>query len=167
MTSPSQHRRAFSAALLPLLIVALSLLSVSGQWPFATPTTPQAQRNALSAVRSQVGWVQNATRSASTYGAQGYGSLAQQFDGLRQAWAGLKSPLNPNQLAYGANALAELDAGLDIIQEAFADYQADIAGGQNYAPALSNLCRVLREGSGLWLQQLNKVSGQLRIGWGG
>ena len=32
--------------------------------PIATPTTPNAQRNALSLVQTQVGWLQNATRTA-------------------------------------------------------------------------------------------------------
>ncbi len=159
--------RSVSSRLLILLAGSLSLAPVSGQWPFApTTTTPQAQRNALGAVRSQVGWVQNATRSASGYGAQGYGSVRQNFDALRQAFSAFTGTLNPNQLASGANDLAELAAGLDIIQEAFASYEEDLATGHPYGPALHNLCRVIRESSGLWLQELNKTCSRLHVGWG-
>jgi hypothetical protein len=63
--------------------------------------------------------------------------------------------------------LAELDAGLDIIQEAFANYQQDLAAGQAFGPTMHNLCRVVREGSALWLQELNKTGARLHVGWGG
>jgi hypothetical protein len=66
---------------------------------------------------------------------------------------------------YGANDLAELNAGLDIIQEAFTNYEEDIAGGRPAGPALEKMCRVLRRSSALWLQELNKTSSRLRIGW--
>jgi hypothetical protein len=74
--------------------------------------------------------------------------------------------LTPQQLAYGANDLEELNAGLDIIQEAFDNYQEDVAGGRAADAALAKLCRVLRQGSTLWLQEMNKTSSRLKIGWG-
>jgi hypothetical protein len=146
------------ATLLPLLGFA--------QWQMLPPTTPDTQRNALNAVRSQVNWLQNATRTASSYGANGVGSVWQHFQALRGSYAAFKQTLNPNQLAAGANSLAELDAGLDIIQEAFANYQDDVAAGQLAGSALRNMCQVLREGSSLWLQELNKTCSRLRVGWG-
>ncbi len=147
------------------LIALLPLLGLA-QWPFVPPTTPDAQRNALGAVRSQVNWLQNATRTASNYGGQGYDNVWQQFQMLRGAFGAFKQTLNPGQLAEGANSLAELEAGLDIIQEAFANYQADVAAGQMASSALRNMCQVLREGSSLWLQELNKTCSRLRVGWG-
>jgi len=152
------------------LLVALSVLSpllLFAQWPFAPQTTPDAQRSALNSVRTQVNWLKNATRTASNFaGAQGYGNVRQQFDGLRGAYNGLKQTLNPHQLSYGANDLAELDAGLDIIQEAFVNFEQDVAAGRPVDPALRDMCQVLRQGSAVWLQELNKKVSRLRIGWG-
>lgn len=140
---------------------------VSAQWPMQAPvTTPDAQRTALNAVRSQVNWLQNATRTAPSYGEQGSASVWRTFEGLRLAYGEFKRTLSPQQLAYGANALAELDAGLDILQEAFSNYEEDRAGGQAVGPALRNMCQLLRQGSALWLQELNKTCSKIRVGWG-
>ena len=158
--------RLFGGILLLVILTTLLLQPVFGQWPFGVPVTPQSQRNALGAVRSQVGWVQNATQVAPNYGAQGYGNVWQSFEGLREAYRVFKSSLNPQQLSYGANQLAELDAGLDIIAEAFTNYQEDVSAGRPAGPALRNMCRVMRQSCGLWLQELNKTCSQLRVGWG-
>lgn len=146
--------------------ITLSALCVFAQWPFAAPTTPAAQRNALEAVRAQVEWLQNATRTAPNQGTQGCGNLWQQFDMLRGAYGAFKQTLTPRQLTEGANSLAEIDAGLDIIQEAFANYQTDLAAGRPASSALRELCQVLREGSHLWWQELKKTGSRLRVGWG-
>jgi hypothetical protein len=129
------------------------------------PTTPSAQRNALNAVRSQVGWLQNATRSAPGYVGTGADMLWQQFQQLRGAYNGFTMTLNPQQVAYGANELAELSAGLDILQEAFANYQDDLANGRSDRLALNDLCQVLQQGSQVWLQQLNRNCSKIRVGW--
>ena len=61
--------------------------------------------------------------------------------------------------------LAELDAGLDIIQEAFTDYQTGVANGQSAYSALANMCRVLNEAIGVWAQEFKQDCRQLRVGW--
>jgi len=147
-------------------LVALWPISFQAQWPYGPATTPDAQRNALHAVRTQVNWLQNSTRTAANYRAQGYGNVWQTFQELRQVYGTFKRTLNPQQLAYGANELAELDAGLDIIQEAFANYHEDVASGQPPGMALNHMCQVLRQGSKLWLKELNETCARLRIGWG-
>jgi hypothetical protein len=160
-----RRRALFGWLWLLAIFAALWPISDRAQWPFGPPTTPDAQRNALRSVRSQVNWLQNSTRSAPDFGAAGYGNVWQMFQGLRSTYSALKQTLTPQQLAYGANQLAELDAGLDIIQEAFTNYQEDIAAGQPGSMALNNMCRVLRQGSGVWLQELNKNCQRLRVGW--
>ena len=146
----------------------LFLLSVQvlAQWPFGVPTTQTAQRTAMNGVRSQVNWVQNASRTAPNYGESGYGSMQQTFEGLRQAFNGFKQTLTPQQQTQGANSLAELDAGLDIIQEAFVNYQEDRANGRPVGLALRNMCGDLRQGSAVWLQEFNKICSRIRVGWG-
>jgi len=72
--------------------------------------------------------------------------------------------LNPQQLANGADELAELSAGLDILQESFTNYHNDVAGGRSEGAAFAELTRVLRQIAGLWLQEVNRVSARLQVG---
>ncbi len=142
-----------------------SAVYVQAQWPPAAPTTPMAQRNALNLVLNQVTWFQNATRTASSYTGGGYGLLVQQFQAVRTQYNGFKSTLTPQQLASSANQLAELDAGLDIIQEAFTDYQTAVANGQSSNTAAANLRQVLNEAIRVWTQELKQDCRQMRVGW--
>ncbi len=164
----THSKRWFRSAALALVTVLLGCAAVPAlaQAPFVVPNAPTAQRNALNAVRAQINWLQNATRTASNYGQQGYGNVWGTFQGLRQAYQGFKSTLTPQQLAAGANALAELEAGLDILQEAFANCQEDVAAGHAMGAALNNMCRVLRQGTDLWWRELSKTSSRLRVGFG-
>jgi len=84
---------------------------------------------------------------------------------LHNTYQDFKNTLTPQQLAYGANELAELDAGLDILAESFSNYQEDMAAGQSSARAFRNMCQVLGRATGFWLQELNTVSARLRVGW--
>jgi hypothetical protein len=149
------------------VVLLLGAGVVEAQWPPGPPiTSPNQQRNALNAVRSQIGVFQNATRNAPYYAQNGYGNLFEQFQGLRQAYNGLKQTLNPGQQNAGANAFAELDAGLDILEQAFANYQNDLSAGRDARVALRDTCQVLREASTVWAQQLKKTCYELRVGVG-
>jgi hypothetical protein len=148
-----------------LAALCANLVSAQAPWPFAAPTTPMAQRNAMNLVVNQVSWFQNATRTASSYAGGGYGLLVQQFQAVRDQYSGFKSTLNPQQLNSGANQVAELDSGLDIIQEAFADYQNAVANGQSDSSAFSNMSQVLNEAMGVWVQEFKQDCRQLRVGW--
>ena len=152
------------------LLVSLAVLSANPGnaqygWPFAPPTTPMAQRNAMNLVLNQVNWFRNATRTASYQYNTGYGLLMQQMQSVRDQYAGFKSTLTPQQWTSGANQLAELDAGLDIIQEAFTDYQTSVANGKSLYTALANMCRVLNEAIGVWGQEFKQDCRQLQVGW--
>ncbi len=164
----STKKLALPAALVLLVSLALlvgNMVSAQAPWPFAPPTNPMAQRNAMNLVVNQVNWFQTATRTASAYSGGGYGVLVQQFQAVRDQYAAFKSTLNPQQLTSGANQVAELDAGLDIIQEAFTDYQTAVANGQSAASAFSNMCQVLREAMGVWVQEFKQDCRQLQVGW--
>jgi hypothetical protein len=151
--------------LVSLAVLYANLVSAQAPWPFAAPTTPMAQRNAMNLVINQVSWFQNATRTASSYAGGGYGLLVQQFQAVRDQYSGFKSTLNPQQLNSGANQVAELDSGLDIIQEAFADYQNAVANGQSDSSAFANMSQVLNEAMGVWVQEFKQDCRQLRVGW--
>jgi hypothetical protein len=142
----------------------LAPVFVYAQWPFGTPTTPDAQRNALGAVRSQVNWLQNATRTASGYGGGGYGNVLQQFESLRGAYVALTHTLNELQLARGGNDFAELEAGLSIVQEAFTNYQEAVGAGQPETTAMREMCQIVREASQVWLRELNSRCSKHRVG---
>jgi len=143
----------------------LSCFIASAQTPFPVAIPPDAQRNSSTQVRSEIKWLQDATRTAPSYGEQGYGHVWERFQTVRGTYQAFKQTLSPNQLAQGANSLAELDAGLDIIQGAFDNYQTDAAAGRPVNAALRDLCQVLREGSELWLQEFNKTCSRLRTSW--
>jgi hypothetical protein len=152
--------------LVSLTLLWANLVYAQAPWPFAAPTTPMAQRNAMNLVVNQVSWFQNATRTASSYtGGGGYGLLVQQFQTVRDQYSGFKSTLNPQQLNSGANQVAELDSGLAIIQEAFADYQNAVANGQSDSSAFNNMKQVLNEAMGVWVQEFKQDCRQLRVGW--
>ncbi len=129
------------------------------------PATPQAQRNAASNVRSQVGWLQNATQTASNFANGGYGNVYQQFQMLCNLYTAFTNTLNPQQASSGASQLAELAGGLNILAEAFTNYQDDVAGGRDPGAALNDMCQVLNQAAGVWLQEFNQDCSQLNVGW--
>jgi hypothetical protein len=132
-------------------------------WRTFPLTPPITQRNALNSVRSQVGWFRNATQNAPRFATGGYGMALHEFQLVRNAYWAFKTTLTPGQLAAAANELAELDAGLEIIEEAFGHYQLDVAAGRPADAALKSMCLALDQAAGVWLQELDRVTTILRI----
>lgn len=83
---------------------------------------------------------------------------------LRLDYTAFTRTLYAQQTAYGADELAELAAGLDILQEAFSNYQQDIAGGRPARQALREMCRVLAAAADVWLGEFNRDCARLRVG---
>jgi hypothetical protein len=157
---------ALAVALLPVSLQPMLAQYQYGGFPgMPVPTTPDAQRNAMSSVQSQVGWLQNATRTASGYDTGAVGLVWRQFQTLRGAYDAFTRTLNLQQVADGANELAELSSGLNIIQEAFSNYQDDVASGRSAAFAFRDMCQVLNQAAGTWLQEFNQDCRSLRVGW--
>jgi hypothetical protein len=150
--------------LVGLAVLWASVVSTQAQLPFAPPTSPMAQRNALNLLLNQVNWFQNAARSSSSYPGSAYGLLVQQFQAVRDEYNGFKSTLTPQQLASSTNQLAELEAGLDIIQKAFTNYQTAVANGQSSNTASANLRQVLNKAIQVWTHKLKQDRRQLRVG---
>jgi hypothetical protein len=124
-----------------------------------------AQRAAVTEVRSQANWLLNATRTAPGYATGGAGLVWNQFQSMRQAYSNLGFTLFPRQREDGANQWAELSAGLDILQEAFANYENDLAGGRPEKAALRDLCSVLGDSTRVWLAQFNQDCARLTVGY--
>ena len=150
--------------LVSFAVLWASVVDTQAQLPFAPPTNPMAQHNALNLLLNQVSWFRNAARIASSNPGGGYGLLVQQFQAVRDQYNGFKGTLTPQQLASSANQLAELDAGLDIIQEAFTDYQTAVANGQSSNTASANLRQVLNKAIQVWTHKLKQDRRQLRVG---
>jgi hypothetical protein len=130
---------------------------------FTPPPTPAAQRNALNFVRSQVDWFRNATQNAPRFGTGRYGLVWNRFMMVRDAYRAFQRTLTPVQLRGAANELAELEAGLDIIQEGFIDYQQDVGSGRLADAAFRSMSQALDQAAGVWLQELDRVARQLGI----
>ena len=150
--------------LVSLAVLWASVVYTQAQLPFAPPTSPMAQRNALNLLLYEVNWFQNAARSASSYPDGGYGLLVHQFQSVRDHYDAFKSTLTPQQLASSTNQLAELDAGLDILQKAFTNYQTAVANGQSSITASANLRQVLNKAIQVWTHKLKQDRRQLRVG---
>lgn len=149
---------------LVVLGLSLALLPVAGQLE-PVQTSPGGQRTAMGAVRSQVTALRNATRSAPNFVNGGYDTVWQHFQSLRNAFTGFTMTLSPRQAAMGANDIAELNAGLDVIQEAFGNYENDVASGRSPNVALGDMCQVLYQASAVWLREFNQDCSRLGVGW--
>ena len=156
------YRLTAAAALFASLV---GLLAVQAQWPSVRADNSTAQRNAMNLVLNQLKWFHSTTRTAGSYVGGGYGNLVQQFQAVEAKWAGFKATLTAQQLEAGGNEVAELDAGLEIIADAFADYGTAVASGQSEVTAFSNLRQVLNQSMAVWGQQFNHTCRQLRVGW--
>jgi len=148
-----------------LVALFAGLVGIQAQWPSVPPTNRMAQRNAMNLVLNQITWFQTTTRTGGSYVGGGYGNLLQQFQAVGDQWAGFKATLTPQQLNIGGNQVAELDAGLDIIAEAFTDYQTAVANGQSDITAFNHLRQVLNQAMAVWGQRFNQTCRQLRVGW--
>jgi hypothetical protein len=84
---------------------------------------------------------------------------------LQAAYNAFKPTLSPQQLSAGANEWAELDAGLGILEEAFTNYQQEVADGQSSATAFNEMRQVLYQASAVWLQEFNTTCSRMRVGW--
>ncbi len=127
-------------------------------------TTPDAQRQAMNSVRSRVSWLKNATHTAGNYATGADGLVYRSFVALRAEYVAFSRTLTPQQAAAGANELAELTAGLDILEEAFTNYRDDLGAGRPATAALRDLCQVIARGVDVWLAEFNSDCTRLRVG---
>jgi len=138
---------------------------VSGQ--MLVPMAPPPNMNPgqmYDQLQIQVNWFQNATRTASMFNTGADTVLWTHFEGLRIAFGEFARSLNPAQAQQGANDLAELEAGLGIISEAFSNFQDDLNAGRNPTIAFRTLSQVLRDSVRLWGQQLRLVARRMQVG---
>jgi len=147
-----------------ILTNLLAPCDVRGQPPrFTPPPTPESQRNALNFLRGQVDWFRTAAQNAPRFGTGRYGMVWGRFLNVREAYRAFQRTLPPLQLRTVANVLAALDAGLDILQEGFIDYQQDVGSGRIANAAFRSMSQALQQAVVVWMQELDRVAGLLQI----
>lgn len=160
-----RNAKATIFTLLSVGVLLLSFQTHSQVLPVAPPVlaSPVAPAQAAKNVRTRVEWLKNATVTAPSYSTGGAGLVARAFETLRLEYSGFARSLGPQQRANGANELAELAAGLDIIQEAFSNFEQDRAAGRSEGVALRELCDVIAKAADVWLREFNQDCVRLRV----
>jgi hypothetical protein len=124
---------------------------------------PYGPRITLVPLQRQLDQFQRTCRMAPGYYTQGgYDMVWQQFQALRSTYAAFQEALSPNQAYEGGNDLADLDAGLDIIQKAFTRYQNNRAATYPASASFDSLCKVLSRSVTVWSLELQEVFNRLR-----
>jgi hypothetical protein len=90
-----------------------------------------------------------------------YPNLQLQFQNLRATFNLLAGIVPQLQSARAANAAAELDAGLNIIAEAFTPVEQEWAAGNLDRRTIVQMCEILNEAILEWQKELKKNSRRL------
>lgn len=177
-------RRGSTFSLLGFAAVGLAMApsraiaQVVAGWPAGSPasivqgpTLTATLRNAVQATSDQV---RVATRNAAEVGRRARGAsyqmqnLSNDFQTLQFHFQNLRATSNVAgelalqlQSARAANAAAELDAGLNIISEAFAPVQQELEAGTANRNTVINLCQVLNLALNEWQKELKRNSARL------
>jgi hypothetical protein len=166
-------------AALWLLVAAWSASAQAvGAWPIYTPPPPFVQGPTLGATLFNAAQVTSdqarVTAQAALemgrrargdlqmlYFSNDYQNLQLQFQNLRATFNQLAGLVPQLQSARAANAVAELDAGLNIIAEAFTPVQQEIQAGMLNRDTVVRMCQLLKETLDLWQRELKKDSARL------
>jgi hypothetical protein len=90
-----------------------------------------------------------------------YQNLDYQFQNLRHTFNAVGDLALQLQTPRAANAAAELQAGLDIISEAFLPVQQEIQAGTSNCDTALRMCQVLDEALMVWQKELKRCSSRL------
>ena len=165
-------------AITVLMASSLVMAQVIPGYPLGAPpifvegtSTPATLRNAVQTTSDQAKWT---IQAAADMGRRAYTASYQlpdilaDFQNLQGQFQNLRGNFNlAAQIASGlqssraANAAAELDAGLNIISEAFAPVQQEIQAGNVNRDTVASMCRVLQEALRVWQAELKRKSSRL------
>jgi hypothetical protein len=169
-------------SLLPVLVVSVLWLAagaprVTGQGAGAPPlfvqgpTVSATVRNGIEAASDQA---RLTAKTASDMGARArstgyqlqnleadYHNLQLQFQNLRAVMQALTGVASQGQSARAANAAAELEAGLNIIAEAFGPVQQEIQARTVNRDTVVRMCQVLSEALKEWNKELQSDNSRL------
>jgi hypothetical protein len=138
------------------------------------PTPGATLRNATTATLTQAGIVRNSAnawrnRASGTYGAdqfrQDYVNVQFQFATLRQQFNGAGTLALQLGNDRANNAVAELDAGLNVIAELFTFLEGQFNAGTLDRQTIVRTCRALEDSLRVWERELKKNSSRLGLVW--
>jgi hypothetical protein len=90
-----------------------------------------------------------------------YQLLEMQFQNLRTTFSAVAGLAAQLQSARALNAAAELEAGLNILSEAFAPVQQELQAGTLNRDTVQRMCQVLNEALLEWQKELKRCSSRL------
>lgn len=156
-----------AAVVLLVAIASIAILpfSTRAQIIMGTPPDTDAQRNDMQNVQIQTRSLRNACNTASNDASDPYQYVLYNFNSMRAQYNLFRNTMNAAQVSRAANEWAELDAGLDVLAEAFSDYQEQTPPGTFNVSAFRNMCAVLGQAAGVWLTEFNDAVGRSQIGW--
>ena len=139
------------------------------------PTPGATLRNAGAATLTQAGIVRNAASAwgrranSGIYRAehfeQDYTYVLSQYQGLRNQFSWLASLTAQNGPARAQNAVAELDAGLNVIAELFSFLQGQYAAGTLDRNTIVRTTRSFEDAMKEWERELRKNNSRLGFVW--
>jgi hypothetical protein len=139
------------------------------------PTLGASLRNAAAATHAQAGLVRKGANdwgrraSTSAYSAaqfqQDYATAQFQFQMLREQFNGLGSLALQLGRPRANNAVAELDAGLNIIAELFTFLADQFNAGTLDHKTIVRTCRALEDAMREWERELKKNSSRIGLVW--
>ncbi|HMP84803.1 MAG TPA: hypothetical protein PKA41_19085 [Verrucomicrobiota bacterium] len=155
------------------LLTALVLAVVGVVLPMASraqiimgsPPDTDAQRNDMQNVKIQTRSLVNACNQGFNDASDPYQYVLYNFNSLRAQYNLFRNTMTSQQVSRAANEWSELDSGLDILAEAFSDYQEQTPAGTFNVSAFRNMCSVLGQASGVWLSEFTDACGRSQIGW--
>ena len=161
-------------------ILTCFFLTASSGWTQVPPAgvsvgqTPDASlRNAAAATKDQAMAVQSTAQnwarraSSENYRIENFQAdlrtLQLEFLGLRERFNWMESLALRSNRPYAENALAELGAGLNIIEEQFAFLNQQFSAGNLDRATLVRTCRTLQDVTGEWEQELHRSSSRMGL----
>lgn len=165
-----------------LVSLGLALVSMQGAAQFTPgtppsfvqgPTVTDTLRNAVQAASDQARMTAQVAAEMARF-ARGAGYQTQnfaadfqnlqiQFQNLRTVFGQAAGIVPQIQSARASNAAAELDAGLNIIAEAFTPMQQEYQAGRLSRDTIVRCCQVLNEAILEWQRELKKDSRRLGV----
>jgi hypothetical protein len=165
----------FVVALLALLATTLASWTQYPPMPLTGPTMGANLRNMAAATQNQAGIVRrtandwgrrvNSGAYRQEYFQQDFANLQAQFQLLREQFNGLGSLALQTGRPRADNAVAELDAGLNMISELFTFLVDQFNAGTLDRNTIVRTCRAFEDAMREWERELKKNSSRLGLAY--
>lgn len=139
------------SVLLALLICSIFAPKTSGILVApASSSISDSQRNAMDSVLGAGDILCGQAMAVSRSPDMRMDQILQKFDDLRASYMNFKTTLTPQQLSYAAAEIADLDSGLQIINELFTSNPQEAVTGQTLRDNMLVKMRALNDAVRAW-----------------